>query len=282
MKKILLIAASAAGIMLTSCSKESITIPDTDGEIILGIDGEGLDLKVDTRATAVTSIPATLYWSGTTGNWKSETPKWDSASASVTSGSLPTGKYQTATPTSYNYYVSTNPITFGAGGSTISADNSTDVIAGCTQGATTLTSPSITMEHVFARTGSLSHTPADGYSASNVSWKIQSKTGGTGGRAGTYNIATKAWGNVSALSQQDLGSTSDLYCVPGEYTITVTYTLSKGDYQETNTVSGNVTLVAGKVNNISTVLPIKQGGAHEIVIGVTLSGWGSNPLTLTL
>lgn len=280
--KALFLALSAATLMLSACNKQLDPLPSDDGEIILKVDGDELDLSVDTKASALTSIPSSLYWAGTSGNWKSESPKWDSSSAAVASGSISTGKYQTATPTAYNYYIATSPITFGAGGSTINADNSTDVVAGCTQGATTLTNPSVVLEHVFARTGSLSYTPESGYQASNVSWKIQSKTGGTGGKAGTYNIATKAWSNVTGLAQQDLGNSSDLYCVPGEYTVTVTYTLSKGDYNETNTVSGNVTLVSGKINNISCVLPIKQGGAHEIVIGVTLTGWGSNPLTLTL
>lgn len=281
MKSFLLLALSASPLLLCACRKETVEPPRGAEEIVLSIFGEDNVMRLHTRASDQV-FPSTLYWEGTAGAWKEESPKWESTAISVTSGTIATGKYQTAEPSAYNYYVSTNPITFGAGGSTITADNSTDALAGCTQGATPETAPVILLEHIFARTGSLECIPESGYEAGNVSWKIMSVPGGTGGKAGTYNIAARSWSNVSALEQQDLTGSSDLYCTPGEYLMTVSYTLSKGDYSESNTLSGTINLAPGKINHISCSLPVRQGGAQEIAIGVTLAGWGSNPLTLVL
>lgn len=281
MKKIFIAFICLAG-LVCSCNQKPLdeSIAQGPQEIVLTVEDESIDMDVESKATAITTIPSKLYWEGTTGTWKSETAKWSSTQKSVSSGKISTGQYQTATATAYNYYVSNNSITFASGGSTISATNTTDVIAGCTQAATTSTTPSVTLDHVFARTGTLTCNTQEGYNISNVSWKIQSKSGGTGGTAGTYNIATKGWSGVTALAQQALTSSSDLYCTPGVYTITVTYTLTKGDYTTTLTKSGDVTLVAGKVNNITTTA--KGGSATQIVIGVTLTSWGSADVALTL
>lgn len=267
-----------------SCGKDGVLQDPMDimgQEIVLGV-ADASSLQVQTKATALTALPSTLYWEGTSGTQGSETAKWGSSQASVTSGKISTGRYQSATAAAYNYYVASSAITFAPGGSTISASNTSDVIAGCTTAATTSTAPSVVLDHVFARTGTLTANAPSGYTVSGVSWKIQSRSGGTGGTAGTYNIATRGWSGVTALAQQALTSSSDLYCTPGVYTVTVTYTLSKGDYSKTSTRSGDVTLVAGKVNSITCTCPVDGTGAEQIVLGVSLTPWGTNGITLNL
>lgn len=228
-------------------------------EIVIGVSDDGLD--VGTKATAVTSLPSSLYWGATTGSG-TETAKWSNASATVSSSKINTGKYQTASPTAYNYYVSNVSMSVGAN-TTVSAVNTTDVICGRTA-ASTSSSPTVTLGHVFARTGSLSLT-ASGYTLSGVSCTIKSKGSLTGTR-GTYNLRTGAWSSVTALSSTALGSSSwsvsgstatsssDLYLIPGVYTVTVTYTVTKSGSSKSYTQSGDVTLVAGKRHNI-TVTP---------------------------
>lgn len=277
-------AMAIALIAAVSCSKDEVLqgpLQTQGQEIVIGV-ADAPGLSVQTKATAISTLPSSLYWEGTTGAFKNETAKWSSASASVSAGRISTGKYQSAEATAYNYYVANSAITFASGGSTIAASNATDVIAGCTTAATSSTAPSIVLDHVFARTGTLTANAASGYTVSDVSWKIQSKSGGTGGTSGTYNIATRGWSGVTALAQQALTSSSDLYCTPGVYTITVTYTLSKGDYSKTSTRSGDVTLVAGKVNSITCTCPVDGSGAEQIVLGVSLTPWGSNDITATL
>lgn len=276
MKRTIYFTLQAAALLFASCSKEAVS----SSVIILELVSDNISFDVESKATEISSIPASLHLERTTGTWKSETAKDASASKSVSTGKINTGWYQTDTPTAYNYYVSNNSITFAAGGSTISASNGTDVIAGCTQGATDSTTPSVTLDHVFARTGTLTCNTQSGYTISNISWKIKSKSGGTGGTAGTYNIATKGWNGVTALSEQALTSSTDLYCTPGAYTVSVTYTLTKGEYTKSFTKSGDVTLVAGKINNI--VCTAIGGNASGIVLSVSLTQWSSETLNLGL
>ena len=257
-----------------SCAKSVEPENQNPKEIVLCVGGDTIDMQVQTKTTAITTVPSSLYYSMTTGTIGSETSKIESASGNVGSGKIATGVYQSLTPTSYNYYVSNAAITFAASGSTISAVNTTDVIAG--KVTSKETNPSVKLDHVFARTGTLTLNTQSGYTLSNVSWKIESSTAGTGG---TYNIAKNIWTSVTALSSTSLTGSSDLYLVPGDYTLSVTYTLTMGDWKQTFTKKATVTLVAGKVNNISGTA--SGGNASEISITVTLTEWGTNNITAT-
>ena len=279
MKTFLTIASIS--LLAVACSKDCIQPGENPKEVVLVVDDGSLDMSVQTKTTEISSVPSSIFVARTTGTFKSETAKNASAAKIVSSGKINTGWYQTTTATKYNYYLSNSAITFAAGGSTVAAANTTDVIAGSTTAATTSTAPSVTLEHVFARTATMSATAPDGYTASAVTWKIVSKTGGTGGTAGTYNIATKAWTDVTALAERSLTSSDDLYLTPGVYNVTVSYTLAKGDWKKSFTKSGEVTLVAGKKNSITAALP-DDGGATEIVLSVSLSPWGTEGLTLSL
>ena len=117
----------------------------------------------------------------------------------------------------------------------------------------------------------------EGYEISGISWKIQS--GSSGGTKGTFNMATKMWSSVSALAQQSVASGTDLYLVPGNYTLSVTYTLKKEDWTNTFTKTASVKLEAGKINNISGTAV--GGTAEEITLSVTLTAWTDNDITIT-
>lgn len=257
-----------------SCAKSVEPENQTPKEIVLCVGGDTIDMQVQTKTSAITSVPSTLNYSMTTGTIGSETSKIESASGNVGSGKIATGVYQSLTPTSYNYYVSNAAITFAASGSTISAVNTTDVIAG--KVTSKETNPSVKLDHIFARTGTLTLNTQSGYTLSNVSWKIESSTAGTGG---TYNIAKNIWTSVTALSSTTITKDSDMYLVPGSYTLTVHYTLTKGDWSDSFTKHATVTLVAGKVNNITGTA--SGGNASEISITVTLTAWGQNDITAT-
>lgn len=273
----LLLCAAVAVLGTMSCQKDDLkSVSSTEEQIILSLADGSIDMSVSTKATEIAAMPSSLYLARTTGTWKNETSENVSSTFTITNSKIATGWYQTSTPTGYNYYLSNVAMTFAAGGSTIVADNATDVIAGCTQGSNDSNTPSVTLNHVFARTATLTCNTQDGYEISDVTWKIKS-TSGTGTK-GTYNIATNAWSGVTALSEQTFDSSSDLYLIPGEYMVTVNYTLSKGDYSESFTKLGKVSLVAGKKNNITCTAV--GGDASEIELGVTLTEWGINPCTL--
>ena len=264
----LLITGLAAG-----CAKSVEPENQHPQQIVLCVGDDTIDMDVQTKTTAITKIPSTLNFSVTTGKLgSSETTKKASASVSPASGKIATGLYQTVNATSYNYYVSNCPISFAASGSTVSASNATDVIAGTVTSNTT--SPSVTLDHIFARTGTLTLNTQDDYDLSNVSWKIASVTGGT---AGTYNMAKKSWSSLTTLNSTSIPESSDMYLVPGSYTLTVSYTLTKGDWTQNFTKKANVALVGGKINNISGTA--SGGAASEISLTVSLTPWGSTDIT---
>lgn len=285
MKKFSFILAGLAALSMVSCTKRSsmpetdIDVPlfDTGGEIVLVVDNGASD----TKTTAISSMPSSLFVERTTGTWKSESSKNNSTSFNVSSGKINTGWYQTATPTAYNYYISNSAITFATGGSTVAATNTTDVIAGCSQAATTSTTPTVNLEHVFARTGAITTSITSGYTLKSASYKIKSNTGA--GTGGTYNIATKAWSGTTALSETALANNTDLYLVPGSYTLTGTFNYTRGEFTRTVTKTATITLEANKINNIKVALAISgSDAATEIIVGVTLSSWTSKDLNVNM
>lgn len=262
-------------LLCASCQKQEI--PLGDEEIIIKLD-EDLILTSETKTTALTSLPSTLYWCASTGvSGSSDTQKYAPAQGSVSSGKISTGKYQTATPTSYNWYLSNHVMSIAATGPTISvADNSTDLIAGVTK-ATDSATPSVTLGHIFARTGTLTFNTQSGYTVSNVSWKISRASSGT---SGSYNMASNVWTpGTTAMSATAITSSSDMYLIPGTYTFTVSYSLTKGDYTDSFTRSGSAELVQGAVNAITA--SATGGNAQEIILSVSLAAWGSNSATVS-
>ena len=281
MKHTLLFFTLAAAVAAAaSCSKPAELLSRQEasapGEIVIGV-GEDFSAEVSTKATAITSVPSTLYWGATTGT-SSESSKWAATSASVSSSKINTGHYQTASPTAYNYYVANQSFSVGATTSMTVANNNTDVIAGRTASSSSLT-PSVTLGHIFARTGTLTANAPSGYTISGVSWKIVGKSD-INGTAGTYNMTSGAWSAASTKlsSETSLTSSSDMYLIPGTYTIKVTYTLSKGEWSSTATKSADVTLVQGKINNITGTVN-NLGGASEIVLSLSVSEWTTNNIS---
>lgn len=140
----------------------------------------------------------------------------------------------------------------------------------------------LTFEHVFARIGEVTVSAAEGYTISNVSITVIPKTGGT------YNIRTGVWSGVSAGSAAELfdgagaktmvygtttsrSTSNDLYLVPGDYTLSATWTATKGSFTKTYTaMPADVSLAAGKVNSLSVTL---TGDASNLVFGVAVTPW---------
>lgn len=278
------ILAAAAGFLFVSCNKAESPVATHEAEgvsrqIVFNL-SDSFEAEVHTKATALTAVPASLYWAATTGTRgnSAEAKKWDmnaGTAKETASGKLATGQFQTATPTAYNYYVSNNAITVPATGNvTMSvANNDTDVLAGFVA-ASKSTTPSIVLNHVFARTGSLTMNTQTGYAISNISWKIVGK-GTINGTAGTYNLSTGAWTAASTklTTATAITGSSDMYLIPGTYTLSCTYTLTKGEWTQTFTKSADVTIVGGKVNNITGTAT--GGDASEIILSLSVAAWGT-------
>ena len=269
---------AAAFVMAPSCQKSAPADPVSQ-EIILAVADDDLTTDIQTKTTAVTSLPSTLYWGATTGSG-SETAKWSSTSASVSASKIYTGKYQTASPTTYNYYVSNTSMSVGAN-TTVSVTGGTsgyDIV--CGRASTNSVSPAVTLGHIFARTGSITTNVQNGNgSLSGISYTIVKKGDNTG-TTGTYNLRTGAWSSCSGLtSATAITGSSDMYLIPGTYSISITATYTRGDYVVTQTKTGDVTFTAGKINNMTLTWP--EGGS-EIRITCTLTAWSSQAVSMTV
>ena len=285
MRNLFLIPLTLAATLALSCQKGTpYSAPE---EIVLSVEGDPVELETGTKATAVISIPSTLYWGSTTGTRgnSGEARKYHNSgsaySASVSSSKISTGKYMTDTPTAYNHYVANQSFTLPATGNVTMtvANNNTDVIAGWTAGSSS-TTPSVTLNHIFCRTGSLTLNLPSGYSQSSVSWSIKSK-GAVSGTAGTYNLSTGAWTAASTtLPETAITGSSDLYLIPGVYTITCNFTATKGDFTKAYTQKCDVTLTGGRINNI--VATSSKDDAQQIIISVSLTAWTSQSVSGTI
>lgn len=264
------IAIVAALAALVSCQQdldiqgETPVADASDRLIAFTAEGEGLQTEVATKATAVTTL-SSFNVSATTGTAGSETTKWNSVSFSG-APNFTGGKYWPASNPSYHFYAANDAITFAAAGSTVAPDGSKDVVVAYLASPTYGSSNPLTFNHVYARVGTLTISAAAG-SLSNVSATLKNVATG-----GTYNIRTGVWTAGTKADKTLTVGSNDLYVVPGTYSLSVTYTVTNGDYSATFTKSGNVTLQQGKINNISATAP---NTSTAITFTVSVTAWGT-------
>lgn len=261
--------------LCSSCDRNDLSpISNGNDEISFTLGNDGIDFSADTKATAVTSL-SKVYWEAR--NSSSVVHSVDSypVSWSESTGTVKTGLFWPDQEATYDYYASNVSFATSTGVITV-ADNSTDIVAGTATGITKSASASIVLQHIFARSGSLSLDVEDKtYTLSDVSWKIKSN-GADSGTAGSYTIGT-GWGTSASTSlpEQSFTSDSDLYVIPASYTISVTFTLTKGSYVKTFTKETPLSFTGGKINNISGTVSSKVGDAKEIEFSISVAEWGS-------
>ena len=271
-----LVAASVFG----SCAKELTDLPDitSDSEAIsFGMDGS-FSAKVQTKATEVTSL-SSFYVTAVTGSAGSESQVWNSVQFNQVPGSSPAtyagDKFWPSSDPGYKFYGSNVALNFAAGGTYVNASNATDVVCAYLSSPTYKTKNTLTFEHIFARLCRVDVAAQTGYTVSNISMYITPKTGGT------YNLRTGAghtdgtgWssvvsGSATLISDKTGATNNDIYMVPGNYSITCTWTAtdaSGASVTHTNK-SSTLPIKGGATNNISVVL----GG--DIMLGVDLQGY---------
>lgn len=267
-KTLFLSAALLAGV--TACNKSEMTagkmpLPPSDEPGLITFTADGaLETSVETKVSAVTTL-SSFYVSATKGSAGSETSSWNSVSFSGSS-SFTGGKYWPSSNPSYHFYAANDALTFAAAGTTVAPDGSKDVVVAYLASPTYKSSNALTFSHVYARVGTVTISPASG-SLSNVSATLKNVATG-----GTYNLRTDSWTAGTKSDKTLTVGSNDLYVVPGTYTLTVTYTATLGDYTETFTKSGSVTLQQGKVNSITATAPNSAAG---ITFTVSVTAWGS-------
>lgn len=232
-----------------------------------------------TRADAVTESDLNthgFYVGCTTGSAGSESSVWTSTAFTLSGGAFKGGRYWPETDPGYHFFASNRPLTFNAAGTTVSATDSYDVVCAYLPSPSYKASNLLTFKHIFARLGDVTFTAVDGYTISGISATITPKTGGT------YNLRTEAWSSMTTGSATTVANTTpgtksnDIYLVPDEYTLSVTWTASKGSYSQTYTgIKTKITLTAGYKTSVSATF---NGDGSEIEFLTEVAAWGSNPL----
>lgn len=292
-----IILAAVAAVACNELSPDQVEL--SGDQIVFGVNMPSLDVDVATKATAITSV-SNVFWQALSGNAEVYAP----ASYAVDNGHVATGKYWPSTSTSFTYRVAN--VTFSSAG-VIAATNATDIVAG-TVDASYKTSPSVTLNHIFARTGVLTLVPREHYNLSNVSWQINSPSGsGSTGTAGNYTIGT-GWAstgctafssgviNATAGTGSDAGKfivETDNYLIPGNYEVVLSFTETHADdpnYVKTysfKTTDNNLIALAGGMRTNITVTVNSNGqtpgveDAAQIEFSITVTPWDSETQTPT-
>ena len=244
-------------------------------EIVFGADAHIVAETKATSGTAETTSLTSFYVSAVTGSAGSESSAFTSTQFTQIPGSSPAAykgsRNWPASDQNYKFYASNVPLTFAAGGTTVSATNTTDVVCAYLTDGTYKTKNTLTFDHIFARLGRVDVVAETGYTISGISIRMTPKTGGT------YNLRTGAgqtdgtgWSSVTTgsstvVANKTGANANDVYLVPGSYTLTATWTATQSGASVTYTnMEVDIVVVGGKTNVVSVVL----GG--EIILGIDL------------
>lgn len=303
MKRIAFIPALMAMMVAFSCNKNEVPADDS---IVFHVEEKDMIL---TKATVVDNLNTSGFEViATRGAAGSETVGWAAPNSTHFAGApnFKGGRYWPSTNPSYHFYATNAAaadFSFAADGCRVNASNAVDVVCAYLPSPTYHETNLLTFEHIFARLGSVKVKAGEGYTISNVSIKITPKV------SGVYNIRVGStapgantdggWSSTVSGTQTEIFNPSltiapgvsqqkanDIFLVPGLYSVTCTWTATKGDYTETFTrTDNNVLLEKGKVNNLTAKVKneggtpggegIMTGNAKEIEFTVTITPWGS-------
>lgn len=281
MRKIFVIAFSA---LLGALSCEVLPEP-------LKLSEDGIRFYVKDVATKTTEVTAsTLASSGfnvsaTSGTAGSEAEVFTNTAFSLSSGVYSGGQFWPVDEPAggYHFYASNSTLAYHAGGATVSALNSTDVVCAYLPDPDFGEENELTFIHVFARLDTVKVVAESGYTISNVSIRVTPKTGGTYDlRAGAGHADGTGWsspvtGSETAVATSVGANVPDLYMVPGRYEVKASWHAVLGSY-EADITDETVYLdfVAGKRSEVTFTL---GGYPEEIKFHVSVAPWAivSNP-----
>ena len=275
-------------LVAVSCGKDAISYDDCgNGNEIVFSTGDDLNFDVLTKAPTEKTVSnlSSFYVLASTGiagnSAETTSPGFTCTQFSKISGSnYRGGKYWPASSVSYHFYAATKPLTLSSGNVTFKpsatiADDLYGYVASPTYNAS---STPITLNHIYAQIGYCNVTAPSGFTVSGLSVTITPKVPTANA---TFNVRTGAWSTTSSHYTNGsavtlctaTGSTADkdLWLVPGTYTLSVSYTLTKETYSASFTKTATVTLVMGKNNNINMQLP--SHAADHITLTITLDSW---------
>lgn len=267
-------------VLCISCTK---TIPSYVSDMESSINARKVPIVFqtaprETKSDVTTDDLITFHLVGTTGTAGNESVVSDLNDVTftrTTDGFRSNEKFWPSTNPFYHFYAANTNVTFAADGCTVSpANNYLDIVAAYLPNPTYAHDNTLTFNHIFAKMGTVTVNSIYGYTLSNVSFSVKAcKTGGT------YNLRTKTWSALSGSANVNVSDSGTLV-VPGTYQFSVTYTYTRGAYVYSATKSCDVTLVQGKVNNITVTPPVTP--ATPINFEVSVADWGTNSIIADL
>ena len=281
MKKSLIVFAAAAAVFAQSCNKDMCSVSGRQapagGDREICFCAPDPDVEVGTKVEEVTAQNlASFNLLANVGGISSQTQQWTvTATRDGSSDTYLTGKYWPYANPSYHFYASNVTMTSVANGATVTVDGNTDVICAYNDSPTFGSVNQLNFTHIFSRIGGVSVVSSKDYGITDLSVVIKScKTGGT------YDIRTLTWSNPTVTDKALTVGDNDLYVVPGAYTLSVTYTFTKGDYVGTFTKTANIELTVGKAHTIDITLAADP--AVPLTVTVKVSAWTSKTIPITL
>lgn len=308
MKKLLLTLPFIA-LLLMSCSKDSENrlpaVSINDDQVVF-------TTRAATRADVVATENLTSFnvvAVSVAPQTSDEVKVWDDGVFTGTpQGDFTGGKYWPTNTVSWNFYAAANAtMTFAPAGTTVAVENcEKDVVAKYLQGAGYKQKNVITFEHILCQLGTVALKAPEGYAVTDAKMYLNpiysgtysikavngandaaKRAGWTRGSASTTPVYIVGNANTGVqVSTETNNSTytsgdNDLWLVPGEYTLTLSYTISKGDYRAENvTKTCTVTLQQGLNNNLGLAgtnqdqpnIPVPDD-ISDVVFTVTVTPW---------
>lgn len=295
MKRFSLFAsATAIGLFAASCGRDAgLNLPETPAsydEVVFRTNR--LDADVMTRTSAVSTLTS-FYVAAATGTaGESDQYVWEGGQAAFTgNGTYTGGKYWPYSDPEYHFYASNTAMNTSdnSAASVTVGDNSTDVVCAYLATSTHKAVNTLAFCHIFARLGTVTvSSNATGYDVTALSLSLTPKTGGTYDLlSGDGKTDDSGWTATTESGQTTIAAKTgqtdnDLYLVPGSYTVSATYTLSKGAYSHEFTKTATINLIKGKINKVAATLPMPgpEDDAGEITLGITVSDWTDNSISV--
>lgn len=222
---------------VSSCTRESV--PGEGREIVFRIDS---DISVTSRASVVTSLASFDILASKDGSvlWY--------VTATEQDGVIRTGQVWSSSMEGATFYASNATLTDEAVPS-LSYDRSmddTDIICAVLEDVSQGDDLTLTFCHVLARIGSFSVTSTHGYLTVEVVASLPAAVSGTYRLDGT-------WSSLGTTTQTLAEGTNDIWLIPGDYAVSVSYKLvdETSGTVKSFSASPTVSIPAGKTSDLA-------------------------------
>lgn len=290
--KSLLFLLLAGTALAAACEKNAGPLPAvTSREITFGLSGDGDTFTKGADPVTLDNL-GTLYVSAITDSgYAFQNAEFTDDGEGTWKG----GKYWPVTNPFYSFAASNISMEGDSTHPYVDVNTGTDVVADYLATPVFQAENALQLQHIFAQVATVTMKAPDGYTVTDVKlWLRPVEQGRYYLDDRTWDPGTPADEDVyifgSADAGVDLGTggsysseDNDLWLVPGDYTVTATYTISKDAFSGTKTATATVSFAQGYNNHIGLEgdapnIPL-PGDIHELTLTVSVSDWDEQYVT---